>query len=151
MKVKNYLQACVDIYKIPVLKLSIAAFIFVSCTIFTLSQYIIFPSFHQRLKDSVEAEGVRLAIHLVSSFINSSDELNVQVNDSFALKMKQAQLDFKLEKIKIFNIDGNVLYSTYKSDIGKVNTKKYFRNIVTNGGIFSKIIDEFQSPFIAVL
>ena len=144
MKVKNYMQACVDIYKIPVLKLSIAAFILVSCTIFTLSQYIIFPSFHQRLKDSVEAEGVRLATHLVSVFINSSDELNVQVNDSFSLKMKQAQLDFKLEKIKIFNIDGNVLYSTYQSDVGKVNTKLYFRNIVTSGGVFSKIIDEFQ-------
>lgn len=146
MKVKNYLQSCIYVFKIPVLKLSIAAFFLVSCAIFILSQHLIFPSFHQRLKDSIEAEGVRLASHLVSAFINSSDELKTQITDSFALKMKQAQIDFKLEKIKIFNIDGNVLYSTYKADIGKVNKREYFKDIVKNGGVFSKIINEYQSP-----
>ena len=140
----NFLQASFDTLKIPILKLSITAFLLVSCIILALAHFIIFPAFHQRLKDSVESEGVRLASSLVSAFINSSDELPHQINDKFAANMKRAQIDFQLEKIKIFTVDGKVLYSTYNADIGTINTRDYFKKLVAEGGIFSKIIEQFK-------
>lgn len=50
--------------------------------------------------------------------------------------------EFHLEKLKIFSSDGEIIYSTAPEDVGKLNTKSYFFDIVAKGLPYSKIVEK---------
>lgn len=55
---------------------------------------------------------------------------------------KRLKSDFSVYKLRIFNTEGNIFYSTDKSEISltKPNLNPYFINDVKHGRIFSKIV-----------
>ncbi|UCF91248.1 MAG: hypothetical protein JSW39_23705 [Desulfobacterales bacterium] len=101
----------------------------------------IYPSFAKLLSKNTEEEAIRVARHLMSVIITtqtelSSEYLTSQAND----KIETILENFNLTKLKIFSQSGEILYSTDRSDIGKINAKSYFHNKVAKGQVFSKVV-----------
>ena len=43
-------------------------------------------------------------------------------------------------KLKIFSESGEIIYSTESKDIGNMNEKDYFHQIVSKGNVFTKVV-----------
>jgi PAS domain S-box-containing protein len=68
-----------------------------------------------------------------------------QIGAFFRQEPEILQNDFGLYKIKVFATSGEVIYSTEPSEIGTVNDKPYFYNIVANGTTFAKLVSKNTS------
>ncbi len=49
---------------------------------------------------------------------------------------------YELNKLKVFSRSGETIFSTDSEDIGKVNHKKYFHEIVANGNIHAEVVQK---------
>ena len=43
-------------------------------------------------------------------------------------------------KIKVFAPDGEIVFSSSEKEVGTINEKDYFHNIVAKGGVFTKVV-----------
>ncbi len=101
----------------------------------------IYPSFSKMLIDNTEEEAQRVAKHLMDEIFPEKTELShhnitADVTDNIQKILEH----FHLIKLKIFSKSGEIIYSTNPSDIGKINAKSYFHNIVAKGESFSKVV-----------
>ncbi len=71
-----------------------------------------------------------------SAFESETDALPKGLID----EIETLKTDFNLMKIKVFLKSGRVIYSTDNQDTGKINTRKYFLDVVNNGTISSKTV-----------
>ncbi len=102
--------------------------------------YCIFPLFSSLLARNTEDEAVRLARHFSSMVIGEDSELKKV--DSFEDVIGRYKEELNLEKIKIFSSNAEVIYSTDPEDIGIINDKSYFHEIVARGNAYSKIVQK---------
>jgi PAS domain S-box-containing protein len=116
--------------------------VIVSCIIAVLHPlaniYLIFPSFKKMSVRNAEDDAVYLAQHLASTVL--SDDHTLKEPSSFERELKEVVNEFKLEKLKVFTNAGKIIYSTDRKDIGKINDKSYFYNIVTKGDVYTKVV-----------
>jgi len=95
----------------------------------TIQKYLI-PSFEKQIMLSIIDESKRVSKHLQTVY-----EKNKEFHHMHTL-----QLDLNIEKIKFFDKKGEILFSTNKEDIGEINTKDYYHNIVVKGKVFYKVV-----------
>ena len=108
----------------------------------TLSSFSIFslsPSFSNLIIKNTETEAVKVGRHL-SQFYQDIDKVTRDLPSDFVEMANWAVTDFGLMKIKVFAPDGETVYSTSEKDIGVINERDYFHNIVAKGGIFTKVV-----------
>lgn len=114
--------------------------------VFILPTYVYFflsPDFNQLVVDNSVTEAKRVSSHLVSSFILDDGALDGEAAYNRLLSHEAAILqDFQIEKFKFFAPSGQILYSSDHADIGKVNEKPYFREIVALGVPYTKVVEE---------
>ena len=84
--------------------------------------YFIYPKFPRLLVMNTTNEAVRVGNHLSEMFFKkdglmSKDRIEMIMNN----KSHNLIHDFNLMKMKIFGPSGETIYSTTKSDIGKIN------------------------------
>ncbi len=102
--------------------------------------YYILPSITGFLVSNVEEEAVRVAEHLASMSIEEGGSFNnPAVLEKIITDHKE---EFSLEKVKVFLAGGEVIYSTDDSDIGNINRKSYFSQIVAKGNVYSKKVEK---------
>ncbi len=122
----------------------IKIFFIISCLIaisFPLVNiYFIIPPFSALLARNTEDEAVRLARHLSSLVLDKNNELKKP--DSFAGSIEQVKEYYNLDKIKLFSSKGVIIYSSDPKDIGEINNKNYFHEIVAKGNAYSKIVQK---------
>ncbi len=99
--------------------------------------FIAYPSFISALKEDVKEESIRTTEHLLSMTKLSEDQLQVNLDLIEAVKK-----DFNLIKIKVFSPSGKIIYSTDPEDIGNLNKRKYFQEIVAKGNPYVKIVEK---------
>lgn len=104
------------------------------------SYYIVLPYFSEKLLNYSEEEAEKTAHYWASKVITVSSGQTLEVHPNVNDLMKQVVVDFGLEKVKIFNTDGKIIYSTDPKEIGVINTHDYFTLIVAKGENFSKIL-----------
>ena len=100
---------------------------------------VVQPLFKQFLIKQIENESIRLASHLKTSLLTH----NLPLDSPDLLKDKniyQVQTDFKLMKLKIFLDSGKIVYSTDPQDVGKINEKDYFHDVVAKGNTYTKVV-----------
>ena len=102
---------------------------------------VIFPKFSLFFIDQVEREAQRVGAHF-SDMIGAPGQAfhPDNITPDFTKSIAKAVDDFGILKVKIFAPNGVILYSTDKQDVGTVNTKDYFRNIVGKGNPYSKVV-----------
>lgn len=102
------------------------------------SQYI-YPSFVKQLLENTENEAVRTARHMMRTVLKDSSDGKIYVSDKIKTFLENSRKDYNLWKIKIFSNSGETIYSTSKEDIGWINKKLYFHDIVAKGKPYSKV------------
>ncbi len=107
----------------------IATFLFSIIFLLISTKYIV-PSFEEQIMLNTIDESKRVSNHLIS----------IYEKDKKFTHIKSLQEDLNIEKIKFFDKNGLVIYSTSKKDIGEINKRDYFHNIVAKGEVFYKIV-----------
>jgi len=102
-------------------------------------KYII-PTFSTLLSENAKDESVRIAEYLSLHLIGNNNELKDL--DSYASFLKLAMEEHNLEKIKLFLSNGEVVYSSDSQNIGEINTRNYFHDIVAKGNPYSKVVQK---------
>ena len=125
------------IFLIIILLISFIAVLFLP---FYTNLYL-YPAFTQLLISDYEDSATNLANHLIHYFEEPEDVLlSKHITRDVIEEIEEMHADFGCEKVKIFSTDGTVIYSTDFGDIGSVNTRAYFKPIVTQGVNFTKIV-----------
>ena len=101
--------------------------------------FITFPSFEKQLINNTEEEANRLARYLANHLLPNKEILNKNdfKQQYFQKSLETILTDFKIYKLRIFSASGEILYSTENKEIGNINTKPYFKNIVAKGNSFT--------------
>ncbi len=103
--------------------------------------FVIYPSFHRLIVNKTENEAVRLASYLATKIIVGEDVIDKEhLPATLSADVNKIQKDFELIKLKIFMPDGEIAYSTTPEEVGQVNEKSYFHNIVATGDVYTKIV-----------
>ncbi len=114
-----------------------------------INVFLIYPKFTVQLERNIEDSALRLAHHIERelqevdgwSFVHDGGTPSPE-----AIHLLQNyKNDFELRKMKIFSASGLTVYSTEESDVGKINNKDYFHQIVAKGRLFSKLVKK-QTP-----
>ncbi|MBI5632591.1 MAG: diguanylate cyclase [Nitrospirae bacterium] len=103
--------------------------------------FFLYPSFDKFLTERTEEEAVRFAAHLASRLISVKAGLTKDViTPAFRLAIEQSARDMQLVKVKVFAPSGEIIYSTEAKDIGEINRKKYFIEVVASGGNYTQVV-----------
>jgi diguanylate cyclase (GGDEF)-like protein/PAS domain S-box-containing protein len=113
-----------------------------AATIFPLYiQFYSYPHFTELLLRFTEDDAARVAHHLSASLSRQGGALSrATLPPSFGADVRQVQIDFHLEKLKVFAPDGEVIFSTDPAEIGTLNTSDYFHRQVAGGLAYSKTV-----------
>ncbi len=130
------------IFRNPFLKFILAIFLFISLALFLIQQKIIFPAFQKIRKQSIESEAARTAQHLRYVLHIEQEPKASAFSESLKRDIQHIMENFEVIKLKIFNADGEVIFSSEVQEIGEINKHDYFREQVATGRIFSKIVAE---------
>lgn len=104
---------------------------------------IIRPSFDKFLTESTSDEAEKIASHFVDMFfpqktVLSKNTIRYYVPDN----IENFKSNFKLNKLKIFSNNGEIIFSSDPNEIGKINKQRYFREIVAKGKAITKGIQK---------
>lgn len=102
------------------------------------------PAFIAFVTETSEQEAVKVANHIAVSLFPETLEFNEKSLNTAgkAKELLDVQKDFQIIKVKIFKPDGTIIYSTDKDEVGQVNTKEYFRNVVAQGQLYTKVVQK---------
>lgn len=151
-----------------IFKTQILLAIYLTCFVITValagySRYYIMPVFSSLLIKNIEKEAERTAIYLSANLLTelpdtkvvsktdteknptSTPLINLRqelFTNDIVDRIKEAQVYLQLEKLKVFDPTGKVVYSTDSNDIGKINTNSYFLNQVVRGEKYSKVVQK---------
>ena len=104
--------------------------------------FLTIPSFTKLLINTTENDAVRITKHLASSLLISEkneigkDSLNIQLLKEVG-KIKE---DFELMNLKVFSPSGEIVFSGDQNEIGKMNQRRYFHDIVAKGKIYAEVV-----------
>jgi PAS domain S-box-containing protein len=113
-----------------------------------LSAYAVFflsPSFTGLITENTEAEAARLATHLSKMILDGTDLGGMELTkknlpDNIILELEKVAKDFGLIKVKLFSPTGEIIYSSDTKDIGHINEKSYFHEVVAKGRTYTNIV-----------
>jgi PAS domain S-box-containing protein len=101
----------------------------------------LYPSFTKHLLSDAENSARQLASHLIHYIAEPEKDLGYEhMTSDVIAEIDEMLIDFGCEKVKIFAPSGEIIYSTDPEDIGTINTKDYFKPVVTLGTDFTTIV-----------
>ncbi len=101
-----------------------------------LPNRVVLPSFYDEMIENILDEAKRVGKH-IARHQNASER--VTVIQTAIDKLKD---DFKVAKIKLFDKEGYIIFSTDRKDIGNKNKYDYFYNRVAKGEMVYKIANK---------
>jgi len=133
------------LYKLGFLKAMIGVSI---VAVILLSAYAVFflsPSFTGLITENTEAEAARVATHLSKMVLDGTDLGGMELTkknlpDNIILELEKVAKDFELIKVKLFSPTGEVIYSSDTKDIGYINEKSYFHEVVAKGRTYTNVV-----------
>ena len=105
-----------------------------------VQSHYIYPAFIKQLIDNTENEAIRTGNHLERLVVTRDSGGPIHISDDIKADLDKMRTDYNLWKIKIFSHSGTVLYSTSAEDIGTINHKAYFHDIVAHGTVYTEVV-----------
>jgi hypothetical protein len=108
----------------------------------SFNMFYITPSFTQLLINTTQHDAVRITRHLASSLLVSEktevgkDSLNL----GLLKEVEKLKEDFDLINLKVFSPSGEIIFSGDPKEVGEINERKYFRDIVAKGKVYAKVV-----------
>jgi diguanylate cyclase (GGDEF)-like protein len=137
----NAIRSLKTALQVPFLRNILLITLFSAALVPLYGLFVSHPQYEQLLVSITEDEAARLARHL-SQILHEegADIAQDRLPQGFAADILAVKSDFKLVKVKVFSAEGVVVYSTATQDIGKANEHAYFKEIVAQGRVFSKVV-----------
>lgn len=129
---KNVFHKKIYIFVIVVLIL------FIATSHFVLHKYV-FEKFSNTMMSFVIEESEKVGKHIAVH-----QDVSKQ-NQILNIALGHIMEDFSIAKIKLFDKDGYIVFSTVQKDIGEKNKHDYFYNIVQKGQIYYKIVNKGET------
>ena len=120
----------------------IAALPSIAMSVIMLLLYPLFlyPEFTKEIVLEAQRDSQRVAAYFIKEYYPAISE-NVKLFPTDLEASIQRDIDiFNLWKIRFFNPDGKILYSSEKAEIGNMNKKPYFRELVAKGQILANMV-----------
>jgi hypothetical protein len=117
--------------------------IIIAIALIFYNTFLITPSFTKLLINATESDAVRITRHLASSMLISEnteirkDSFNTQLLNKEIEKIKK---DFELMNFKVFSSLGEIVFSGDPNEVGEINQKRYFHDIVAKGKVYAKVV-----------
>ena len=105
----------------------------------------LYPAVTDLIITERERDARQLTDHLAAMYGEaiSASGIGAHLRESdFPETVDNMRRSFGLVKVKVFAPSGEVIYSTDPKDIGKVNTRPYFTDIVAAGGKYTKVVQK---------
>ena len=124
-----------------------AALIIAIIGVMALSSYtllVISPKYTDLLVENTEEEAIRAGAHL-SFMLFGKDEGAITQDSLSNVNVPMIMEDIHhlvIQKLKIFSSSGEILFSTDKKEIGQVNRKDYFVQVVAKGKPYTKTVNK---------
>lgn len=133
----------IKIFSVPFLRNIFLACLAIVIVLPIYSILFVYPSFTELLIESTENDAIRTATHLARTIIPENAELTRDsLSDDLIENIDVLREDLGLEKFQIFSKSGEVIYSTDPRDIGNINEKEYFHEILAKGGLYSNLVQK---------
>jgi PAS domain S-box-containing protein len=105
--------------------------------------FVVHPAYKKLLTAETESEAVRYASYMVRTLglENQSltkDRLPVGLEKS----LQPVSRDQQLIKLRIFSAQGEIIFSTKADEIGNINERSYFHEVVAKGLVYSKVVQK---------
>jgi signal transduction histidine kinase len=104
----------------------------------------IYPAVNKLLTDDKRDDAIRIARHLSSILVSRETELTKELLQSHLSveleQLREVRDDFDLIKLKFFSKSGEIIFSSDPEDIGNINDKRYFHEVVAKGEVFAEVI-----------
>ena len=103
----------------------------------------VYPRFVEKIVREAENLSIQTAYHL-GGILKSVDGGLSRDNlpREFLDEMNEHIHDFHLEKVKVFDPKGEVVFSTTPKDIGTINKRDYYHNVVAKGLVYTKVVEK---------
>lgn len=142
-RLKNLSATIQTIFRVSFLRNILFVVVIVAIYLPLFERLYNYPRFHEALLQFTENDAVFMATFLSRGLTTPGQE-QLNLSPRYIQSLQVAFNDFNLEKIKIFDATGRIIYSTSATDIGKINTYPYFHNIVAKGRPYTKMINKNQ-------
>jgi hypothetical protein len=111
-------------------------------TIIRLLLYPLFlhPEFTKEIVLEAQKNSQRVAAYFIKEYYPEISSIVKLVPSDLEASIQQDIDIFNLWKIRFFNPDGEILYSSEKAEIGNINKKPYFMELVAKKHIFSNMV-----------
>jgi len=116
--------------------------IIIVIALISYNMFLTIPSFTKLLINTTENDAVRITRHLASSLLISEkteigkDSLNIQLLKEVG-KIKE---DFELMNLKVFSASGEIDFSGDQNEVGEINQRRYFLDIVAKGKVYAEVV-----------
>ncbi len=106
-----------------------------------ISILFIYPAFTKQLLINTEDEAIRTGAHFARMYFDESSVVTKEsISNEIINNAHHLMRDYELMKIKVFAPSGEIVYSTEQKEIGNINKKPYYHEIVANGKPFTKLV-----------
>jgi len=104
---------------------------------------VLHPSYKNLLIEETENEAVRYASYMVRTLgLEGQSLIKDRLPEALDESLQPVKRDKKLLKLRIFSALGEIIFSTKADEIGTLNEKTYFREIVAKGQVYSKVVQK---------
>lgn len=107
-----------------------------------LIAYVITPAFTNAFVTKTEEEA-RLIAHHITTMMMADRETLPPAAELHTTSSRLAS-EFQLEKLKIFNNSGTIIYSTVPAEIGSQKEKEHFHTIISQGHSYTRVVKKGQ-------
>lgn len=109
--------------------------------------FFLAPSYRQILSSFGEEDARRVAAHLVRMYGLGNQPVSIQsIDPTQKLRLvDQIQVDFQLEKLRLFDPQGKIVFSTVAREVGQVNSFSYFADIVAKGETYANMVTKGEA------
>jgi len=106
------------------------------------NMFLTIPSFTKLLIKSTKDDAERITRHLASYLlISEKNEIEKSsLNIDLLKEVGQIKEDFELMNLKVFSASGEVIFSGYQNEVGEINQRKYFQDIVAKGKVYAEVV-----------
>ncbi len=105
--------------------------------------FVLHPSYKNLLIEETENEAVRYASYMVRTLgFENQSLIKDRLPEALAESLQPVKRDKQLLKLRIFSALGEIIFSTEADEIGTLNERAYFREIVAKGQVYSKVVQK---------
>lgn len=103
--------------------------------------FLITPSLIDYIVEDTTIHARQVTAHLTEEYLlNKTLGSQQPVPEKLKTAAEKILSQFELYKIRLFHADGTILFSTDRDEIGRINQKDYFKNVVAQGKQHTELV-----------